>query len=161
MWEAYVSLSPVLLRPGLPAFSEPKSGGKPLSKAFMLRKVQALIVRSGVRFVDMAGKPLVVRASSWRAGAVRSALDGNCSTPVIMAGGRWKSDRRLGLNTSCRTVAICPGDLRKSARAMWACSSTSGSPLSSGARVENFDPMVLSLDEDIVLASSFGASLNI
>ena len=36
-----------------------------------------------------------------------------------------------------------------------------GLAIIAGAHVVNFDPMVLSLDEDIVLANSFGASLNI
>ena len=89
LWSDYVILSPVPLLPGRAAFLT--SCGRPLSKAFMLKRTSALLAQSGIRFVDSLGRELAVRASSWRAGAVRSAIDAGVSEPVIKTFGRWDS----------------------------------------------------------------------
>ena len=57
----------------------------------MLKRTSALLAQSGIRFVDSLGRELAVRASSWRAGAVRSVIDAGVSEPVIKAFGRWTS----------------------------------------------------------------------
>ena len=147
LWEGYVSLSPVTLTIGSPAFLGPDN--KALTKKFMLNMVISLVLKSGLNFVSSKGRPLKVKVSSWRAGAVRSAIDANLSTPVIMACGRWRSAAWI------KYFVQSGADLMKSARTMWAAQSLSASPLSPGARVVNFDPQVLSLEEDNQLGLSF------
>ena len=147
LWEGYVALLPFPLVSGSPAFVE--MDNKALTKKFMLDMVCKLYARSGLSFVSSKGLKLKVKASSWRAGAVRSAIDANISTPVIMACGLWRSSAWI------KYFVQSGGDLKKSARAMWAPQLLSVVPLSSGARVENFDPQVLSLKEDDELGNSF------
>ena len=71
LWEGYVALSPVPFVSGSPAFIGPDN--KALTKKFMLSMVHELYVKSGLQFVSSKGLPLKFKASSWRAGAVRSA----------------------------------------------------------------------------------------
>jgi hypothetical protein len=109
---------------------------------------------AGVLFVDAKGVTMEVKASSWRAGAVHSALDANIATPFIMASGRWKSAAWIN-------YAVEHGlDLRQTARAMWA-SVKSRVPNSSSVVVQMFDLSVLLVDEDDKMASMVKASFNL
>jgi hypothetical protein len=76
---------------------------------------------------------MAIKASSWRAGAVRSALDAGVPEPYIMAMGRWKSQAWINY------VVDRGLDLRQTAHAMWA-PSQSRPPTKSGAVVEMFAP---------------------
>jgi hypothetical protein len=59
-------LSPVRLARGTAAFR--LASGQPLSKKFMLDRSAKLLTECGVVFTDKVGRPVRVRASSWRSG---------------------------------------------------------------------------------------------
>ena len=72
-----------------PAFR--RSDGSAVSKSFMLERTAALLKQAGIPIIDDQGACSQLRASSWRAGAVRSAISAGLSESVIMELGRWKS----------------------------------------------------------------------
>jgi hypothetical protein len=57
----------------------------------MVSRTADLMASAGIPAVDSVGKVLPVKAASWRAGAVRSAMDAGLSETMIMEYGRWKS----------------------------------------------------------------------
>ena len=67
------------------------ANGRPLSRDFMVQRTEALLQVAGIQVLDQAGKVAPVRAASWRAGGVRSAIDAGVSVPIIMVLGRWRS----------------------------------------------------------------------
>ena len=88
-------------------------GGKPLSRNFMVARTTELMAVARVSFVDSSGAPMPVRAASWRAGAVCSAVAAGVSVPHIMKLGRWTSD-------AWRNYLLqAPLDLHRSAGSMW------------------------------------------
>ena len=152
MWEAYVALAPKKFSAKSAAFR--MANGRPLSRDFMVRRTAALVLQLGASFHDAAGVKMDIKASSWRAGAVRSALDAGVPEPYIMAMGRWKSQ------TWINYVVDRGLDLRQTALAMWS-TSHSRPPTQSGAVVEMFVPAsVLTRNDDDECAAQF-ACLNI
>jgi hypothetical protein len=152
LWEGYVRSSVAVFKQGGPAFV--MSNGKALSRNVMVKRTAELMSQAGVLFVDAKGEAMEVKASSWRAGAVRSALDANIATPFIMASGRWKSAAWI-------KYAVEHGlDLRQTARTMWA-PAKSRAPDSSSVVVQMFDPAVLLADEDEKMASMVKSSFNL
>ena len=96
------------------------SADEPLSKTFMLERTSAFLMQSGIRF--HLGRELAVLASSWRAGAVRSAIDVGVSEPVFKAFGRWAS-------SACSSYLLeSTRDLQGAAVSMWASPRTRSLP---------------------------------
>ena len=95
----------------------------------MVALTSRLVEEAGISFVDAAGKPLRDKASSWRAGGVRSALDANVSDAVIMVLGRWKSVAWT------RYAQASYHDLQGVSSSMWSAAASPSSPL---RRVEEF-----------------------
>lgn len=85
----YRRLSPVRLRNADAALR--KSNGATLDRDFMVKMTARLTAQAGITVLGPNGQAAPVKASSWRAGAVRSAIDGNVSDAMIMAMGRWRS----------------------------------------------------------------------
>jgi hypothetical protein len=131
LWEAYVALAPRKFSAKSAAFRT--ANGRPLARAFMVGRTADLVGQLGVSFQDAKGAKMAIKASSWRAGAVRSALDAGVPEPYIMAMGRWKSQAWINY------VVDRGLDLRQTAHAMWA-PSQSRPPTKSGAVVEMFVP---------------------
>ena len=122
--------------PSGPAFC--MANGKALTKKWMVDRTKALMAKAGMVIVDAAGRPTAVRAASWRAGAVRSAIDAGVPVPFIQASGRWKS---------AAWVAYLGGssfDLQGAAQKSWAMPA-----LSKGTVVEKCDPAVVHEDDMI------------
>jgi hypothetical protein len=65
--------------------------GRALSREFMIARTNVLLVAAGIQVVNQEGAAAPVRAASWRAGGVRSALDACVPVPIIMTLGRWRS----------------------------------------------------------------------
>ena len=89
LWEGYQSRLGSKASASAPAFMH--HSGAPLSKAWMMRRTSALLTAAGIRCVDGDGEGVLMAASSWRAGGVRSAIDAGVPESRIMALGRWKS----------------------------------------------------------------------
>jgi hypothetical protein len=94
LFEALCARSPLLRAQDsdpklIPAFHH--ANGRALSRNYMVDKTSAMLQTAGVAIVCPVGNPTMVRASSWRAGGVRSATDANVSDSVIMEVGRWRS----------------------------------------------------------------------
>jgi hypothetical protein len=79
---------PVLTDDG-PAFV--MADGRALSREFMIARTNELLLAARIQVVNQEGAAAPVRAASWRAGGVRSALDACVPVPIIMALGRWRS----------------------------------------------------------------------
>ena len=62
-----------------------------LSRDWMVKRSAGLLAMAGVQFLGENGMVTCVKAASWRAGAVRSAIDAKIPSPTIMALGRWRS----------------------------------------------------------------------
>ena len=158
LWEGYVKLLPHAKNEAGPAFIT--ASGKPLSRAFMVGRMESLIQKANIALVDAAGRAMSVRASSWRAGGVRSALDARVPTPIIMAAGRWRS-------TAWMKYFVEYGyDLRRAAENIWASVPSLDQKIDESPRkhvVEIVDMNTISsevLEEDQELASSV-CSMNI
>jgi hypothetical protein len=95
--------------------------GAVLSRDFMVQKSHALFEAIGLVGVGPDGKPMSIKASSWRSGGAMSAVHAGVSDPLIMALGRWRS-----IAWSAYTHFNL-GDLEVAARHMWRSSSTSPS----------------------------------
>jgi hypothetical protein len=80
--------SPVLTDDG-PAFV--MANGKALSREFMISRTSQLLLAAKIQVLNQEGVAAPVKAASWRAGGVRSALDARVPVPIIMALGRWRS----------------------------------------------------------------------
>jgi hypothetical protein len=87
LWEVYCMRFPAA--GNAPAFL--MSDGSAATRDFMVRRTIGLMAMADIPSVDSAGKPVSVRAASWRAGAVRSAIDAGLSEALIMEYGRWRS----------------------------------------------------------------------
>jgi hypothetical protein len=118
-------------------------GGAPLSREFMVRRTQELLLAADIQVFDLAGKPAPVRAASWRAGGVRSALDAQVPVPMIMMLGRWKSIAWDNYYMQTRD------DIQRAQMAMWR-PSPSASPATS-LRVGDLVPNAVfaSVDDDV------------
>jgi hypothetical protein len=89
-WREYVQLLPTSrAAASAPAFR--LQSGKPLHKAWMLERTLDLMNKASVQFRDEQGQRIPLKAASWRAGGVRSALDAGISDQMIMRLGRWKT----------------------------------------------------------------------
>ena len=62
-----------------------------LSRDWMVQRSADLLAKAGIEFIGENGKPTCVKAASWRAGAVRSALNAKIPGTTIMELGRWRS----------------------------------------------------------------------
>ena len=97
LWRALVRGSPAIARcdkgtmskESLPAFHF--RDGSPLSKTWMLKRIRALCKTAGISLSTIDGTVLSLRAASYRAGGVRSAVDAGLSESMIMELGCWKS----------------------------------------------------------------------
>ena len=93
----------------------------------MVSKTTALLKLAGVAFVNSTGVPMVVKATSWRAGAVCSAAKARISVPHIMAMGRWTSEAWVNY------LLQGPADLQESAASMWSGPKLRLEPITSGS----------------------------
>ena len=95
----------------LPAFHF--RDGSPLTRDFLTSRTAKLCAMAGIPLVDARGRRLPMKMASWRAGAVRSAVDAGLSEPMIMELGRWKS-------TAWRFYLLhTPMDVQGAACRMW------------------------------------------
>lgn len=67
------------------------ANGLALSREFMVSRSNDLLDAAGITVYNQAGVRAAVRAASWRAGGVRSALEAGVPAPMIMVLGRWRS----------------------------------------------------------------------
>jgi hypothetical protein len=67
------------------------ANGAALSRDFMVTRTNQLLQAEIIQVLNQEGVAAPVKAASWRAGGVRSALDANVPVPIIMALGRWRS----------------------------------------------------------------------
>jgi hypothetical protein len=75
--------------PGSPAF--PMACGAAATRDFMVKRTVSLLALANIPSVNSLGRPVAVKAASWRAGAVRSAMEAGLSEVLIMEYGRWRS----------------------------------------------------------------------
>ena len=108
----YRARCPLKLRPNGPAFV--MSDGRPLSKAFMIRRAQELMDLANIRVYDKKGTLLRVRASSFRAGGVQSGQDALVPPMVLKALGRWSSSAWMCYASDANEL-----DLRGAIESMW------------------------------------------
>ena len=108
---SYRRLSTVNLTPDGPAFRV--ADGSALSRDVLVRWTLRLLVKANVRFRSVSGAPMEVRAASWRAGGVMTALAAGASDSFIMAQGRWRSVAWT------RYVVPTSWDMQRSSAAMW------------------------------------------
>jgi hypothetical protein len=87
--------------------------GRPLSRVFMVQRTEELVRLAGIQVVNQEGIAAPVKAASWRAGGVKSALDACIPVPTIMAMGRWRSIAWHQYTSQSVT------DLRRAQAAMW------------------------------------------
>ena len=119
LWSALTRGSPAIERchqgtmakDNLPAFHF--RDGTPLSKIWMLNRTRALCKTAGVSITTVDGTVLSMRAASYRAGGVRSAVDAGLSESMVMSLGHWKSNawRFYLLHTAM--------DVQGASRSMW------------------------------------------
>ena len=88
--------------------------GKALDRDYMVLRTATLMRIAGVSFVDSSGKPMVIKAASWRSGGACSAAKAGVPVPYIMILGRWSSSAWEAY------VLQAPLCLQGSARSMWA-----------------------------------------
>ena len=112
-----------------PAF--PMENGAPLSRDFMVSRTETLLGMAGIQVLDQAGKVAPVRAASWRAGGVRSAIDAGVSVPMIMVLGRWRSIAWESYFMQTKD------DIRSAQVSMWRSEVTKSTPLRVGDLVPN------------------------
>jgi hypothetical protein len=75
------------------------------------------LAAAGIAIVDAKGVPTTVRAASWRAGAVKSAVAAGTPTHIIKSLGRWSSDAWQAYLQDSNVV------LRAAVHEMWKSSS--------------------------------------
>ena len=105
--------------------------GRALTREVMVRRTSELMADAGVAFVDELGRRMDVKASSWRAGAVLSAVRAKVSEPYIRAFGRWAT------SSWTNYMLRCPLDMQGAAQSIWASQAPPGSD--GGLRVGAFD----------------------
>ena len=74
-----------------------------LSRDWMVKRSADLLTKAGIEFLGEDGKASRVKAASWRAGAVRSALNANIPGTTIMELGRWRSYAWLSYSSFTET----------------------------------------------------------
>jgi hypothetical protein len=129
----YTRLAPIKVQGWVakaPAFCT--SNGKAITRNWMVKRTRALMGEAGMAFVDKAGRPTKVKAASWRAGAVRSAIDAGVPVPFIQACGRWRSAAWVAY------LMESSYDLQGAAQRAWALPA-----LRQGEVVEKCDPAVV------------------
>ena len=129
LWEEYATRCPEF-KPSGPAFV---LHGRPLSRDFMVHRTTELMRQANFAFIDSKGRAMDVKAASWRAGAVCSAIQARVSVPHIMTLGRWSSDAWKNY------LLQAPWDLQGSAGSMWNDASLQLTSATSGLGVESFD----------------------
>jgi hypothetical protein len=117
LWKAVTEMSPCLRRGGaalksLPAFHN--NDGTPLRRDIMVNRTRQLMEAAEYILQDENGDVLSVWSSSWRAGAVRSAVDAETPEAMIQICGRWKTD---AWKSYFRQHS---GDLQRAVEKMWA-----------------------------------------
>lgn len=127
LMKAYRAKAGPLLFADGPAFVH--ADGKALSKAWMLRRTEQLMIQAGVTLYDARGHMVRPRASCFRSGGVDTALKAGVPRNVIKAQGRWKSDAWASYASAAEHA-----DLSDAARLMWAA--TIAAPHQDGPRVE-------------------------
>ena len=65
--------------------------GKALTHDFMVARTTGLCNLAGLSELGPDGRPVPVKAASWRAGGAMSAVRAGLADPLIMALGRWRS----------------------------------------------------------------------
>ena len=71
---------------------------------------------ANINVIDKTGKPVPVRASSWRAGGVASAKAAGISDALIMAMGRWSSNAWTSYSfSSLQDLQGAVGSMRRAA----------------------------------------------
>jgi hypothetical protein len=115
--DEYRTRSCVRLKYGDPAFQ--LQDGTTLSKEYMIGKTSSLLRAAKVAVFDELGQAMKIKAASWRAGGVRSALDAGVDSATIMAMGRWKS------MAWTRYAMLSALDLQEAHRAMRSANSVS------------------------------------
>ena len=121
MWSSYENLRGGR---GSVSVAEPAfvlEDGGPVTRDFMVAKTAELMARAGIEFVDTAGKPMPVKMASWRAGAVRSAVDAGVGEATIRALGRWQSSAWMSY------LLHSLWDVQGAARSMWSTELSVGS----------------------------------
>lgn len=121
---------------GAPAFC--MTDGRPLGKAWMLRRTRELVREAGIIFPDHLGALVDVGAASWRSGGACTAKRAGVSDATICHMGRWASNAFLRY-----TVAVELEELKTAVEKM-------GVPQGEGAliaRVGNALPA--DADEDV------------
>ena len=112
--QSYRDLSTVRLAAHLPAFL--MGSGQPLSRAWMVDRSVFLLRMANINVIDKTGKPVPVRASSWRAGGVASAKPAGISDALIMAMGRWSSNAWTSYSfSSLQDLQGAVGSMRRAA----------------------------------------------
>lgn len=145
LWRAYAAGSPPS---GLPPESTPafrRANGSPLSRAWMIQRIEALCKLASIPLLDENGKGLPLKMASFRAGAVRSAVAAGLSEPMIMELGRWRSSawRSYLLHTAL--------DVQGAARRMLAASEVEvdSLPMVVGSEIGS-SPQEMARDEVVV-----------
>jgi hypothetical protein len=139
LWCDYVRLVPGT--PTSPAFIG--SHGRALGRDWMVARTAELVARAGFCPVDELGQTIKVYKSSWRAGAVRSAVDAKVPAPLIKAYGRWKS---MAWEHYLMQSSM---DLHEAARAM--CLAATATSPSGALRVGGAIPADVMGDDDAVV----------
>ena len=101
--------------------------GAPLTRDFMVNKSHALFDAVGLVGLGSDGKPMRIKASSWRSGGAMSAVQAGVSDPLIMSLGRWRSIAWTAY------THFNLEDLEIAARHMWLSSSSTSPPVASPA----------------------------
>ena len=114
LWMGYTAIlsASSALRAGGPALV--MANGRSLSRAKMVSWTAARMGQANITFVDSLGRAMAVKASSWRAGGVLSAVQAKVPEPFIRAFGRWASSSWTSY------LMVCPLDMQVAARSIWA-----------------------------------------
>ena len=132
LWREYWSRCPEFGTKGAssPAFV---LMGKPLSRDYMVKRTTSLLSAANVSFVDQKGDQMLVKAASWRSGAVCSAVQAGVPAQDIQSLGRWTSEAWKNY------LLQAPLNLQDGACSMWADTSLNMVPATSGLLVAEFD----------------------
>lgn len=90
------------------------ANGRALTRAKMVSWTAARMGQANITIVDTLGRAMVVKASSWRAGGMLSAVQAKVPEPFIRAFGRWASSSWTSY------LLVCPLDMQVAARSIWA-----------------------------------------
>ena len=111
LWLDYVANADQPFSSGGPALRQ--ADGSSLSRSFMIARTAALMAAAGISCVNPEGENIEMRASSWRAGGVRSAIDAGVPESMVMALGRWKSAAWM------HYLVQTPVDFCSASRSLW------------------------------------------